>query len=64
MKVGDLVKYREDGRAQALRGSVGVLVRQWEPCRDASWAKWFVVFGSEMHPYTINSDRLDLINEA
>jgi len=63
MKVGDLVKVNEDGRVTALRGRVGVLVRQWEPGRTF-WSKWFVAFGGEIHPYTINEDRLDLINEA
>ena len=65
MKVGDLVKVAcsMDSSLRPLNGKVGVLVRQWEPGRPF-WSKWFVAFGGEIHPYTINEDRLDLINEA
>ena len=64
MKVGDLVKVNEHNGPHHLRGKVGVVVREWDPARALPTAKWFVAFGGQIHPYSINQSRLHLINDA
>ena len=66
MKIGDLVKLDKIAYPQ-YRGKLGIIHSEWEYNRHALGTaeslKWAVMIDGRIHPYTINSKYIEVINE-
>lgn len=61
MKIGDLVKLDKIAYPQ-YRGKLGIIHSEWE-YNHFEDLKWAVMIDGRIHPYTINSKYIEVINE-